>query len=151
MDNISNVGPKNLYSISSDSIVIDNQEDDLHDLSKSIHIYTKERMIKEKVLYISKYEDATIEDYYKANNIADSMIEILEANSDPDIIIINTVPSDIRLKGDNELANRLTSIYEYLGFRELELDDNIVMIYMNSAGIRIFNLTLDRKEYDYGK
>ena len=151
MDNISNVGPKNLYSISSDSIVIDNQEDDLHDLSKSIHIYTKERMIKEKVLYISKYEDATIEDYYKANNIADSMIEILEANSDPDIIIINTVPSDIRLKGDNELANRLTSIYEYLGFRELELDDNIVMIYMNSAGIRIFNVSLDRKEYDYGK
>ena len=151
MDNISNVGPKNLYDVTSDSIVIDNQEDDLHDLSKSIHIYTKERMIKEKVLYISKYEDATIEDFYKANNIADSMIEILEANSDHDIIIINTVPSDIRLKGDNELANRLTSIYEYLGFRELELDDNIVMIYMNSAGIRIFNLTLDRKEYDYGK
>ena len=151
MDNISNVGPKNLYSISSDSIVIDNQEDDLHDLSKSVHIYTKERMIKEKVLYISKYEDATIEDFYKANNIADSMIEILEANSDPDIIIINTVPSDIRLKGDNELANRLTSIYEYLGFRELELDDNIVMIYMNNAGIRIFNVSLDRKEYDYGK
>ena len=151
MDNISNVGPKNLYDVTLDSIVIDNQEDDLHDLSKSVHIYTKERMIKEKVLYISKYEDATIEDYYKANNIADSMIEILEANSDPDIIIINTVPSDIRLKGDNELANRLTSIYEYLGFRELELDDNIVMIYMNSAGIRIFNLTLDRKEYDYGK
>lgn len=151
MDNISNVGPKNLYSISSDSIVIDNQEDDLHDLSKSVHIYTKERMIKEKVLYISKYEDATIEDFYKANNIADSMIEILEANSDPDIIIINTVPSDIRLKGENELANRLASIYEYLGFRELELDDNIVMIYMNSAGIRIFNVSLDRKEYDYGK
>ena len=151
MDNISNVGPKNLYDVTSDSIVIDNQEDDLHDLSKSIHIYTKERMIKEKVLYISKYEDATIEDFYKANNIADSMIEILEANSDHDIIIINTVPSDIRLKGDNELANRLTSIYEYLGFRELELDDNIVMIYMNSAGIRIFNVSLDRKEYDYGK
>ena len=151
MDNISNVGPKNLYDVTSDTIVIDNQEDDLHDLSKSVHIYTKERMIKEKVLYISKYEDATIEDYYRANNIADSMIEILEANSDPDIIIINTVPSDIRLKGENELANRLTSIYEYLGFRELELDDNIVMIYMNSAGIRIFNLTLDRKEYDYGK
>ena len=151
MDNISNVGPKNLYDITSDTIVIDNQEDDLHDLSKSVHIYTKERMIKEKALYISTYEDATIEDYYKANNIADSMIEILEANSDPDIIIINTVPSDIRLKGDNELANRLTSIYEYLGFRELELDDNIVMIYMNSAGIRIFNASLDRKEYDYGK
>lgn len=151
MDNISNVGPKNLYDITSDTIVIDNQEDDLHDLSKSVHIYTKERMIKEKALYISKYEDVTIEDFYKANNIADSMIEILEANSDPDIIIINTVPSDIRLKGDNELANRLTSIYEYLGFRELELDDNIVMIYMNSAGIRIFNVSLDRKEYDYGK
>lgn len=151
MDNISNVGPKNLYDVTSDTIVIDNQEDDLHDLSKSVHIYTKERMIKEKALYISKYEDATIEDFYKANNIADSMIEILEANSDPDIIIINTVPSDIRLKGDNELANRLTSIYEYLGFRELELDDNIVMIYMNSAGIRIFNVSLDRKEYDYGK
>ena len=69
MDNISNVGPKNLYDVTLDSIVIDNQEDDLHDLSKSVHIYTKERMIKEKALYISKYEDAIIEDFYKSRDI----------------------------------------------------------------------------------
>ena len=149
MDNISNTGTKNLYNVTLDFITIDN---DIYDISKSVHIYTKDRMEEEKTIYISIDENVTIQDFYQATNIADSMIEILENYRDPDTIIINIVPYRVRCEGDNQLANRLTSIYEYLGFREFTFNDNdIVMVYMNSAGIRIFNVGLDRKEYDYGK
>ena len=149
MDNISKVEPKELYTVLNTFLY---EDDDKISLNKIIYNYTRGRIDDNKVVYILKNQKSTINDYYYANNIADSLIEILENHSDPEELIINMVPHTIKRDGDNVLADRLISIYEYLGFRQLDLiEDYIIMVYMNSTGIRIFNITLDRKEYDYGK
>lgn len=147
MDNIFIVEPKELYHV----IKIDLSDKSENSLDQAIINYTRGRIDKDNVISIHINPNITVPDFYYGNNIADSMIKILDKYSGTDTLIINMIPVEIR-KIDSLHAARIVSIYEYLGFRELKLNENYtIMVYMNSTGIRLFNLTLDRKEYDYGK
>ena len=145
MDNVSGIESKELYI----SNIMDMNSND--PLVQSILNYTAGRI--DKGIFISIKPDINISDFYYATNKADSMINILDNNSDDRVLIVNTIPIELKTSNmDISFINKVISIYEYLGFRELELnEDYTVMIYMNSTGIRLFNLTLNRKEYDYGK
>ena len=147
MDNISTVEPKELYHV----IKTDLSDKSENSLDQAIINYTRGRIDRDKVISIHINPNITVPDFYYSNNIADSMIKILDKYRGADILIINMIPVEVR-KIDSLHAARIISLYEYLGFRELELnEDYTIMVYMNSTGIRLFNLTLDRKEYDYGK
>ena len=147
MDNISMVEPKELYHV----IKTDLSDKSENSLDQAIINYTRGRIDRDKVISIHINPNISALDFYYGNNIADSMIKILDIYRGTDTLIINMVPTELR-KIDSLHATRIISIYEYLGFRELELnEDYTIMVYMNSTGIRLFNLTLDRKEYDYGK
>ena len=147
MDNISIVEPKELYHV----IKTDLSDKSENSLDQAIINYTRGRIDRDKVISIYINPNISALDFYYGNNIADSMIKILDKYRGTDTLIINMIPVEIR-KIDSLHAARIISLYEYLGFRELELNENYtIMVYMNSTGIRLFNLTLDRKEYDYGK
>ena len=147
MDNISIVEPKELYHV----IKTDLSDKSENSLDQAMINYTRGRIDRDKVISIHINPNISALDFYYGNNIADSMIKILDKYRGTDTLIINMIPVEIR-KIDSLHAARIISLYEYLGFRELELNENYtIMVYMNSTGIRLFNLTLDRKEYDYGK
>ena len=147
MDNISIVEPKELYHV----IKTDLSDKSENSLDQAIINYTRGRIDRDKVISIHINPNISALDFYYGNNIADSMIKILDKYRGTDTLIINMIPVEIR-KIDSLHAARIISLYEYLGFRELELnEDYTIMVYMNITGIRLFNLTLDRKEYDYGK
>ena len=147
MDNISTVEPKELYHV----IKTDLSDKSENSLDQAIINYTRGRIDRDKVISIHINPNISALDFYYGNNIADSMIKILDKYRGTDTLIINMIPVEIR-KIDSLHAARIISLYEYLGFRELELnEDYTIMVYMNITGIRLFNLTLDRKEYDYGK
>lgn len=149
MDNISITEPKELYHV----IKIDLSDKSENSLDQAILNYTRGRIDKDKVISIHINPNIAIYDFYYANNIADSMIKILDEYSNTDTLIINMIPTELRKSEvDSLYSTRIISAYEYLGFRELELNkDYTIMVYMNSTGLRLFNSTLDRKEYDYGK
>ena len=77
MDNISMVEPKELYHV----IKTDLSDKSKNSLDQAIINYTRGRIDRDKVIYIYINSNITALDFYYGNNIADSMIKILDIYS----------------------------------------------------------------------
>ena len=127
----------------------------LQDIVISNIYFELKRRLTDNCIVISLHDDMNITNgsFLYANNILDTMAEILTKYCDPDTLIINIIPGQISVITDSSSSSKIKLMktierFEFLGFRDYDGHD---YIYMNQAGLRYLNSKLRTMEYDYGK
>ena len=138
-----------------DVININTPLTNLQDIAISNIYFELKRRLTDNCIVISLHDDMNITDgsFLYANNILDTMAEILTKYSNPDTLIINIIPGQVNVITDSSSSSKFKLMktierFEFLGFRDYNGHD---YIYMNQSGLRYLNTKLRTMEYDYGK